>query len=334
MSTLSPRRDFLQQLGALGGCGVLAAYAPRVFSATPIKPPGGIAGSWRYGLMLGPGGTLDVKNVEARYLTPSFTASESRVGTQGPQRVTLLPRPPEFEVTLGLSAGPAVWPWINAALAGRDTPINGAIDMIAPDSRITSRVNFLQATLTEVHLSKLNAAARSSLEITIVFSAASAQLVTGSGAAVALPRVASNTRMGNFQVSIDQLDTQHITEVTWPEIRFERPTQAVGAARQPSRAAAVARVGPLRLGLQLSGAAGDSPFVRWLNDAVRGGTAARRMGKIAILDDSRRTEMLSCNLRDLLPVSVSIPKFGANAGELPMLAAEMNVGGMEFVQRA
>jgi hypothetical protein len=298
------RRRFLQGLGAIGGSGVLAALAPASARAQEAKAQHTALG--RYSLGMGNNWTTAVSRAEVRFLTPSHRMTDS--GAAGP------PRLPEFEVTLQLSGGQFIWQWINEALSGRPGPRDGFLDYVA-GNRTSERVSFFKAVPTKVSLDKLSGAAKETPAATIVFSAQATRIDKG-GATIPPPPRPVPVLASNFTVGIQGLELRDVMEVTWPEI-------AVG---QNS-----ARLGPLKLSVPTRGAAASHPLVQWLGEGAKGAPSARS-GKIALLDPGLRTELLTCNLSGLRPLSVSLPAL--DPAQIQRLEAELVVGSMQFAWHA
>jgi hypothetical protein len=67
--------------------------------------------------------------------------------------------------------------------------------------------------------------------------------------------------------------------------------------------------------------------VRWLDEGAKGAPSARS-GKIALLDPGLRTELLTCTLAGVRPLSVSLPAL--DPSQIQRLEAELLVGSMQF----
>jgi len=302
MSAGPSRRCFLQGLGAIGACGALGALAPAARAqeakASRLRPVLG-----RYSLGMGSNWTTAITRAEVRHLTPSFRTADSG-GAAGP-------RAPEFEVTLQLSGDQFIWQWINEALSGRPTLRDGFLDYVGSGNRTTDRVSFFKAMPTRVSLDKLSGASKDAPTATIVFSAQASRLDKG-GQVIPPPPRPVPVIASNFRMDIPGLDLRDVVEVSWPEISVSQ-----GATR----------LGPLKLTTALRGPAGAHPLVQWLSEGLKGAPSARS-GKIALLDPSLRTELLTCSLAGVRPLSVSMP--AADSGQMQRLEAELLVGSMQF----
>jgi hypothetical protein len=302
MSAVPSRRRFLQGLGAIGGSGALAVLAPAARAqeakASRLRPVLG-----RYSLGMGPNWTTAITRAEVRYLTPSFRTADSG-GAAGP-------RAPEFEVTLQLSGDPFIWQWINEALSGKPTARDGFLDYVGAGNRTTDRVSFFKAVPTRVSLDKLSGASKDVPTATIVFSAQASRLDKG-GQVIPPPPRPVPVLAGNFTVGIPGVDLRYVTDVSWPEISVSQGTT---------------RLGPLKLSTALRGPAAAHPLVQWLSEGLKGAPSARS-GKIALLDPGLRTELLTCSLAGVRPLSVSMP--AADSGQIQRIDAELLVGSMQF----
>jgi len=297
------RRRFLQGMGAIGAGGVLASLAPAARAQEAKAVPTTLG---RYSLGIGNSWTIAISRAEARFLTPSHRMTDS--GAAGP------PRLPEFEVTLQLSGGQFIFQWINEALAGKPSLRDGFLDYVA-GNRTTERVSFFKAALTRVSLDKLNGAVKGVPTATIVFNAQATRIDKG-GATLPPPPRPVPVLASNFTVGLQGMELREVMEVTWPEI-------AIG---QNST-----RLGPLKLAMPTRGAAASHPLVQWLGEGAKGAPSARS-GKIALLDPGFRTELLSCNLAGVRPLSVSMPALDPN--QIQRLEAELLVGSMQFAWHA
>jgi hypothetical protein len=172
-------------------------------------------------------------------------------------------------------------------------------------------VSFFKAVPTRVTLDKLSGASKDAPTATIVFSAQASRLDKG-GQVIPPPPRPVPVIASNFRVDIPGLDLRDVVEVSLPEISVSQ-----GATR----------FGPLKLTTALRGPAGAHPLVQWLSEGLKGAPSARS-GKIALLDPSLRTELLTCNLAGVRPLSVSMP--AADSGQMQRLEAELLVGSMQF----
>jgi len=290
---MTSRRHFLQGLGAI-------ALAPAVASAQEAKATRTALGRYSFGI--GNNWTTAVSRAEARFLTPSHRMTDS--GAAGP------PRLPEFEVTLQLSGGQFVWQWINEALSGKPGLRDGFLDYVA-GNKTTERVSFFKAALTRVSLDKLSGAAKEVPTATLVFDAQATRLDKG-GATIPAPPRPVPVLASNFTVNLQGLELRDVMEVSWPEVAIAQNST---------------RLGSLKLAVPTRGAAASHPLVRWLDEGAKGAPSARS-GKISLLDPGLRTELLSCNLAGVRPLSVSMPAL--DPAQIQRLEAELLVGSMQF----
>lgn len=292
------RKRFLAEAAGLTTAVVAGALARPAEAAVLHEGPtyaaaGGGGRSYavgRFGLEID-GTIVHVSELAGGNITAEVVA-ESAVSTFVPKHLGF-PKYEEFAVRLGTNMGSAVRSWISDAWEGKLVQKEGAVLTLDLNSKVTRRIEFTSAFITEVGMPPADGASKDAAFITLKF--AGLGYVDGATGADSKGTVNTKTTawsQANFRFELDNLPTNRVSRIDPFAVNMgftPAPIEPVDPDAPPvfiSDPGAVLAFPPINFpGLRVTFSTIDAQKWRaWHRSSVVLGSVDERNGKIVYLD--------------------------------------------------
>lgn len=323
------RRDFLRRAGLTAG-GLLTLTAPTFFGKW-VDLAGAPLTSGAYGagkLAL----ELDGQAAGFSYGVEGGSAvGEVTTIAMGPNQI------PNKQLTnlrydpITVEFGPGMtrpwYDWISGTLDMKIQPRNGAVLSLSFDNKLQSRLDFMNALITEISFPTLDAASRDAGRMKVKLAPAATQQQKGSGAIVGgtLSKATKQWLPANFRLNIQGLEqaTQRVNKIEALTIKVVlQPTQ-VGAKGSTLLQAVGIEIPNLVITLPEVDA---GPFYQWHEDfVIKGinGPDKERPGVLEWLDPTLKTVLGSLQFFNLGIFKIAPEKVEAAAETIRRVKVEM-----------
>ncbi|HEY7724322.1 MAG TPA: phage tail protein [Anaeromyxobacteraceae bacterium] len=338
----SDRRGFLKTMGGLAAAAAAApACAPRPLEAQA----GGVAGAGDDTAVAGAAAKVEVGDKFGLELDGSFAGwlesfeGGDAVGAVVTEKVgpDLIRKkhlgPVKYEdITISTGAGMSkvFYDWIRDTLGGRPPRKNGSVIAADRDAVERSRLDFSNALVSEVSLPAADVSSKDSGALTVKLSPELTRRAAGSGASIKVDsKVAKRWLPANFRLTIDGLDTSHVSKVDSITIKQKVAESPIGDDRDC--AAAPAGLEFPNLAVTVAQAQAQS-FYDWHEDFVITGNSGddrERAGALEFLDPTRREVLFSLSFNHLGVFKVAAEKAGSGDDGIRRVKAEMYCESME-----
>ncbi len=206
----------------------------------------------------------------------------------------------DFAITVGTGMSKGFYDWIKASFDGAPQRKNGSV-VAADFDRSTRAVrDFTNALITEVGFPALDAAAKDAAKMSIKFKPETTRLKAGSGKLNPTnPKQQKPWLPSNFRLSIDGIDTTHVTKVdafTWKQDIIES-----GGGDKPAATLEPAKIEIPNLKVTLSDQFAHD-FWAWHEDFVIKGNNSEdqeRGGSLAFLSTDQKTVLFTLTFSNL-----------------------------------
>ncbi len=186
---------------------------------------------------------VEIDGVRARVKEAGGGAAYADVLSEalGPDRVVRKHiGPPKYEaisLTVGADMPKPLANWVSDTLNLKFTSKNGAILGLDFQMKEQSRRTFANALLTDVVFPELDGSSKDAAYITLKMAPEYTRVGTASGAVVPAPATPAqkNIMASMFRLSIDGLDTTHVTKIEAIDVKMKVGTDSLGVAREVSK---------------------------------------------------------------------------------------------------
>ena len=220
----------------------------------------------------------------------------------------------DIVLACGIAMEEPFWTRLADTVAGKSSPLDGALRILDFDGKERERATFTNALITEIGFPKLDGASRDAFQLTVRITPEHVQRERGSGASMRPSTRGKQALVSNFSVSLDGLDLSR-----------------------------VAHVGPLTIrpqeipNLELSLAeAGSESLVDWHRKLVIDGNnsdADEKAGSIALLDPALRDTLLQVDLTGVGIYSLERTTAAGGTDAISRLTARMYCEEMQLVKQ-
>lgn len=189
----------------------------------------------------------------------------------------------DIVLTCGIGMEKAFWNWLSDTVAGKSSPLDGALRILDFDGKERERATFTNALLTEISLPALDAASKDAFLLTVRITAEHVRRERGSGASEAGTVKGKQAVGSNFSVSLEGLDLTRAARVGPLTLRRQ---VAEGRLEIPDLELTLAETG-------------SESVVDWYRKFVidgNGSKADEKSGSIALLDAARKDSLLQLDL--------------------------------------
>jgi hypothetical protein len=232
----------------------------------------------------------------------------------------------DIEVTCGPDMAAPLKDWIQATLARSYLRKGGSVGLLDLDGAERTRLDFVDALLTEIGFPGLDAASKDAALLHLKLSPEWVRRLPGSGPEVGLMKPKTWT-VGGFRVDITNLETKRVARVEPFVVRLALEDQAVGEVRDFAKAVARIEVPDLVVTLPESDAA---TWRDWHEDFVVKGNCTQdreRTGTLQLLSIDLKTPVLQLSF-DGLGIYSLTTNSAATPEALPTVRASMYCEGV------
>jgi hypothetical protein len=193
-----------------------------------------------------------------------------------------------ISLKVGADMSKALMTWTSDTLNLKFTPRNGAILGLDGAAKEQSRRMFYNGLLSDIVFPELDAESKEAAYISLKISPEYTRLAPASGATVSPAAVPAQkaTMESAFRLSIDGLDTTHVSKIEALGVKLKIGTDQVGVVREPTKAAANLEIP--NLVFYVSESHSDS-IAKWHEDFVvkgNNGEDKEKSGRIDMLSPS------------------------------------------------
>ena len=198
----------------------------------------------------------------------------------------------DITVSLGMGMSGSVYDWIDKTMQHVDQRLNGAIVTTGFDNKEVSRLNFFNATISEIGFPAPDSTSKDRGYITLKLTPEYTTRVPGSGQKLSLQPVQQKQwNSANFRLKLAGLDCTRVTQIDALTIMRPTTSHAVGELRDYEKEPAPLQIPNLAITLKESGSDG---FRQWHENFVIKGNSGQTNEKNGTLD------YLSQNMQDVL----------------------------------
>ena len=200
----------------------------------------------------------------------------------------------DITVRLGMGMSGGVYDWIDKTMQHVDQRLNGAIVTADFDGKEVSRLNFFNATISEIGFPAPDSTSKDPGYITLKLTPEYTTRVPGSGQKVSLqpsPVQQKQWNPANFRLQLTDLDCTRVTQIDALTIMRRTTSDAVGELRDYEKEPASLQIPDLAITFAESGSDG---FRQWHENFVIKGNSGQTNEKNGTLD------YLSQNMKDVL----------------------------------
>jgi T4-like virus tail tube protein gp19 len=242
--------------------------------------------------------------------------------------------PPKYEpisLTVGADMPRALATWVSDTLSLKFATKNGAILGLDYNMKEQSRRTFANALLTDVVFPELDASSKDAAYITLKMSPENTRVGTPSGAAVAVSATPApkNIMASMFRLSIDGLETSHVTKIEAMDVKMKVGSDSLGVVREVTKAPGNLETPDLVFYVSESHA--DS-IAKWHEDfVVKGsnGPDKEKNGKIDVLNASGQA-IYTIELQHMGITHFTPEPLASSEDSMRMVRVEMYVEQMKF----
>ena len=200
----------------------------------------------------------------------------------------------DITVRLGMGMSGGVYDWIDKTMQHMDKRLNGAIVTADFDGKEVSRLNFFNATISEIGFPACDSTSKEPGYITLKLTPDYTTRVPGSGQKVSLqpsPVQQKQWNPANFRLQLTDLDCTRVTQIDELTITRRTTSDAVGEMRDYEKEPGSLQIPDLAITFAESGSDG---FRQWHENFVINGNSGQTNEKNGTLD------YLSPNMKDVL----------------------------------
>jgi phage tail-like protein len=243
------------------------------------------------------------------------------------------PRYEDLELQVGFGLKNELYDWIAASWDQQYARKDGAVVVSGFDGKALSRLEFVQALVTEVTVPKLDGASKDPAFLTVKLSPELVRAKKGDGKATGT--IGKNEQKlflpSNFRVSIDGLDCTKIATVDALTVKQQTVSESIGSVRDLEREVGAMEFPNLEIALAANAA---ETWRTWFADFVingKNGPENEKNGKIELLSPNRQTVLATITLLGLGIYRLDDDWTGADSAEkVRRVHAELYCEQMKF----
>lgn len=291
--------------------------------------------STRYALDLN--GTLagPLNSVDSGYISGQVTKAMGPMQQFKKHLATIVYEDISFQC--GNNMAPFFYQWVQSALDGQPTQMNGAILTTNAMNQVIDRKEFQNALITEIVFPAMDASSKSPVFMNLTIRPGQTILQPGTGAQISFPLQQHKGKIwaaSNFRLQIQGLEQACAHVIKIDSLVWKQPPVSQGAIG--SRQSNQAQVGPFdvpNLVITLPQAQAE-PFAQWFHDFVVQGQASdndERPGILEYLEADRQTPIMTLSFGHLGIFRMApVPQTGTKM--IPLVKIEMYCESLQLTQ--
>jgi hypothetical protein len=199
-----------------------------------------------------------------------------------------------INIKSGADMSKAFFDWVSSSISSNEAPrMNGAIDATDNNLKVQSEMTFFNALITEIGFPALDAASKDAAKMSVKFQPQFTRISSKTGGTIKSSGNQKVTKWlsSNFKLTLDGVDTSHVTKIDAFTFKQNVITNADGVQRDGPP-----EVPNFKLRVP---AASAQDFIKWHQDFVidgNNGQDKEKTGSISYLNSDLKTEIFRLDL--------------------------------------